>query len=104
MGPMVFYALQVVFRLRDSDSAQAFDQLVKTTLYDITGEVGTVVYNVHTPVGEPLVRVFYELYRSQEDFREHERQPHVQRMLREREQYLAGPPEVRFMHRVMGLP
>jgi len=96
------YALHVVFELRSMEDAATFDTLVAETLEGIRGEPGTLVYTVHTPVGEPLTRVFYELYASEQAFQEHENEPHTERMLRERKPYLAGPPEVTFMHKTMG--
>jgi hypothetical protein len=56
------YALTVRFTTRDADAAQRFDALVARTLEGIRNEPGTLVYVVHVPENEPLVRVFYELY------------------------------------------
>ncbi|SDJ35809.1 putative quinol monooxygenase [Streptomyces indicus] len=96
------YALYVVFELRSHAAAEAFDQLVAEALIGIGDETGTLVYTVHTPEEQPLTRVFYELYADRDAFVEHERQPHTRRMLREREQYLAAPPKVVFLHQHMG--
>ncbi|MEU9413239.1 antibiotic biosynthesis monooxygenase [Streptomyces sp. NPDC048281] len=90
------YALIVRFTTRDADAAQAFDALVARTLEGIREEPGTLVYVSHIPEGEPLVRVFYELYADESAFQAHETQPHTRRMLQEREQYLTST-EVTFL-------
>lgn len=95
------YALSVRFTTRDADAAQRFDALVARTMEGIREEPGTLVYVVHTPVDEPLVRVFYELYADQTAFQAHEDQPHIKQMLKEREQHLAST-EVTFLHEIVG--
>lgn len=95
------YALAVRFTTCDADAAQRFDALVARTLEGIRNEPGTLVYVSHTPVDEPLVRVFYELYADEAAFRPHEEQPHTRQMLKEREQYLTSV-EVTFMHELAG--
>ncbi|MFF7095343.1 putative quinol monooxygenase [Streptomyces rubradiris] len=85
------FALVVRFALRDQAAATAFDALCAETLEGITRrEPGTLAYVTHNPVGEPLVRVFYELYEDRAAFEAHEAQPHTQRFLAEREPYPAG--------------
>lgn len=96
------YALIVRFTLRDADAAQRFDALVERTLEGIRNEPGTLVYVVHTPENEPLVRVFYELYADRAAFEAHEAQPHTQQMLAEREQYLISTTEVEFLNETTG--
>jgi quinol monooxygenase YgiN len=84
------FALVVRFDLRPG-AAEGFDGLVAETAPLIgEREPGTLVYAVHGVDGAPDARVFYELYRDRAAFDEHERQPHVVRFLREREQYLSG--------------
>ncbi|MFJ4714512.1 putative quinol monooxygenase [Streptomyces sp. NPDC088785] len=100
-GPLP-YALTVVFELRSAEAAAAFDALVAEALEDIADEPDTLVYTVHTPEGQPLLRVFYELYADERAFLAHEGRPHVRRMLEERSQYLVGAPQVLFMHQHMG--
>ncbi|MFI9772447.1 putative quinol monooxygenase [Streptomyces sp. NPDC052415] len=90
------FALIVRFTTRDADAAQAFDALVARTLEGIRNEPGTLVYVSHIPQGEPLVRVFYELYADEAAFQAHEDQPHTREMLRDREQYLTAT-EVTFL-------
>lgn len=83
------FGLAVRFELRDTESAEAFDHLVTATLPAIREkEAGTVVYAVHRVEGDPLARVFYELYESREAFEAHEEEPHVKQFLAERGRYL----------------
>lgn len=94
--------LVVRFSLRDHDAATAFDELCATTLKGIKSiEPGTLAYVVHVPEGEPLVRVFYELYADRAAFDVHEAQSHTKRFLAEREQYLAAV-EVTFLDAIGG--
>ena len=95
------YALNVRFTTRDADAAQRFDALVERTLEGIRTEPGTLVYVVHIPEDEPLVRVFYELYTDRAAFEAHEAQEHTKRMLAEREQYLTST-EVEFLNELSG--
>jgi quinol monooxygenase YgiN len=53
-----------------------------------TDEPGTLVYAVNRIDGEPLQRVFYELYRDRAAFDAHEEQEHTKKFLYERGQYL----------------
>ncbi|MGS2592155.1 putative quinol monooxygenase [Streptomyces hebeiensis] len=95
------YALAVRFTTRDADAAQQFDALVNRALEGIRNEPGTLVYVVHVPEDEPLVRVFYELYADYDAFQAHEAQEHTKLMLREREQYLIST-EVEFLNEMTG--
>jgi quinol monooxygenase YgiN len=95
------YALVVRFTARDADAAQQFDALVERTMEGIRTEPGTLVYVVHVPEDEPLVRVFYELYADRDAFLAHEDQEHTKRMLTEREQYLTST-EVTFLNETTG--
>ncbi|MCL3861139.1 putative quinol monooxygenase [Actinotalea sp. K2] len=73
--------LVVRFTLRPG-RAEAFDALMRETVAGIAAhEPRTVVYAVHALEGEPDVRVFYELYASQEALDEHESQPTTRRFL-----------------------
>ncbi|NJQ04536.1 putative quinol monooxygenase [Streptomyces lonarensis] len=83
------FGLYVRFTLRDDRAAAGFDALVAATAPKIASEEpGTLTYLVHTVEGEPLVRVFYELYADRAAFEAHEEQPHVKHFLAERGQYL----------------
>ncbi|WP_244199857.1 putative quinol monooxygenase [Amycolatopsis thailandensis] len=84
-------ALSVRFELKDEAAAAGFDELVARTVpLIISEEPGTLEYRVHTVDDAPLSRFFYELYASPEAFEDHERQPHVQAFLTERELYVAS--------------
>ncbi|GAA3382106.1 MULTISPECIES: putative quinol monooxygenase [Streptomyces] len=96
------FGLVVRFSLRDQEAAKAFDALCAVTLEGIKGaEPGTLTYMVHVPEGEPLQRVFYELYADRQAFAAHEAQPHTRHFLAQREQYLAGV-EVTFLDAITG--
>ena len=85
------FGLCVRFTCRDADCAAGFDRLVAETVPEIRKhEAGTVVYTVHTVEGQPLQRIFYELYRDRAAFAAHEEQPHTKRFLGARGQYLAA--------------
>jgi quinol monooxygenase YgiN len=82
-------ALVVRFTLQPG-GAEGFDALTAETVTEIRRrEPGTLVYAVHAVPGEPDRRLFYELYRDEEAFQEHERQPHTRRFLEARGQYLS---------------
>ncbi|MEV4141662.1 antibiotic biosynthesis monooxygenase [Dactylosporangium sp. NPDC049742] len=96
------FALVVRFQLHDDAAAKGFDELVARTTPEIERlEPGTLAYVVHTVPGEPLVRVFYELYADRAAFDAHERQPHTKHFLAEREQYTSGV-DVTFMQAESG--
>lgn len=100
------FALVVRFDLFDADKAAEFDSLVAETVDAIrTQEPGTLVYATNTVDGDPLARVFYEVYRDRAAFDEHERQPHTMRFLSAREKYVSGA-RVEFLTpaAVKGLP
>ncbi|MEU9039867.1 putative quinol monooxygenase [Streptomyces sp. NPDC048352] len=96
------FGLVVRFSLRDQEAAEAFDELCASTLEGIrSSEPGTLTYVVHVPEGEPLVRVFYELYADRAAFDVHEAQPHTKHFLAQRDQYLSGV-EVTFLDAIAG--
>ena len=85
------FGLFVRFTCKDEASAEAYDRLVAETIEAIkTDEPGTLVYASHLVEGQPLKRIFYELYRDRAAFEAHEASPATRRYLAEREQYLAG--------------
>ncbi len=84
------FGLFVRFTCKDQASAEAYDRLVAETLEGIkANEPGTLVYASHTVEGQPLQRIFYELYRDKSAFEAHEASPHTRRYLEQRDQYLA---------------
>jgi quinol monooxygenase YgiN len=71
--------------------ADAFDELMRKTVADIRRfEPRTLAYVVQHVEGEPLRRVFYELYADQAAFKHHQEQAHTLHFMEEREQHLAG--------------
>jgi quinol monooxygenase YgiN len=67
---------------------QQFDDLVSATLTGIRGEPGTLLYASHAVIGQPRVRLFYELYRDRAAFDAHEQQDHVRGFLAGREEHV----------------
>ena len=77
------FALVVRFDLPDAEAAEAFDGEVRQVLPGIRAEEpGTLLYVPHTVDGEPLARVFYEVYRDRAAHREHEARPATAEFLR----------------------
>ena len=72
------FALVVRFDCRDDAAAARFDELTAVAVRQITErEPGTLLYATSAVEGEPLARVFYEVYRDREAFRAHEEAEHV---------------------------
>ena len=91
MRRIQMFGLCVRFTCKDAASAQAYDRLVAETVEAIkANEPGTLVYATHLVDGQPLQRIFYELYRDKAAFEAHEAAPHTRRYLDERGQYLAS--------------
>src|SRR5256884_7274962 len=85
------FGLFVRFTCKDEAAAEAYDKLVAETIEAIkTDEPGTLVYASHTVEGQPLQRIFYELYRDRAAFEAHEASPATRRYLKARGQYLAS--------------
>ena len=85
------FGLFVRFTCKDEAAAEAYDKLVAETIEAIkTDEPGTLVYASHVVEGQPLQRIFYELYRDRAAFEAHEAAPHTRRYLEARDQYLAS--------------
>ncbi|MFC7326878.1 putative quinol monooxygenase [Marinactinospora rubrisoli] len=85
------FGLVVRFTLKDPESAGGFDELVGQTISKIRdNEPATLVYAVHQVEGQPLQRIFYELYRDRAAFDFHEEQPYIKRFLAQREDYLSS--------------
>ena len=84
-------ALSVRFTCKDEASAVAHDELVAATVAAIrANEPGTLIYAVHRVDGEPLQRIFYELYPDRAASEAHEASPATRRYLEARGQYLAS--------------
>jgi quinol monooxygenase YgiN len=85
------FGLCVRFTRKDEASAEAYDRLVAETIEGIkANEPGTLVYASHLVDGQPLQRIFYELYKDRAAFEAHEAAPHTRRYLDQRGQYLAS--------------
>ena len=85
------FGLCVRFTCKDQASAEAYDRLVAETVASIkANEPGTLVYASHLVEGQPLQRIFYELYRDKAAFEAHEVSQHARRYLDQRDQYLAS--------------
>ncbi len=79
------------FDLKDERSAEAFDRLAAETALGVWDlEPGTLTYATFRVEGEPLARLFYEMYRDRGAFDNHESQPHAKRFRAERERYLTA--------------
>jgi quinol monooxygenase YgiN len=89
--------LFVRFDIRDETSARLFDELTAAAVAQVSAkEPGTVVYATHRVVGEPLARVFYELYADEAAFAAHEEAPHVKQFHRDKDPLLVRQPRVEF--------
>ena len=87
----LMFGLVVRFTCKDQQSAEAFDRLVAETLEGIKErEPGTLIYVSHLVEGQPLLRIFYELYADRAAFDAHEGQEHTKRFLARREELLAS--------------
>ena len=83
------FGMVVNFTLKEGH-AEAFDELMRTTVADIQRlEPRTLAYVVQHVEGEPLRRVFYELYADQAAFKHHQDQAHTLHFMGQREQHLA---------------
>nr|WP_055504629.1 antibiotic biosynthesis monooxygenase [Nonomuraea pusilla] len=79
------YGLLTVFTIVDG-SGEAFDRLAEATVEAVRrGEPDTLVYACHAVKSAPLQRIVYELYRDEVAYRDHQRQPHVERFVSERQ-------------------
>ena len=85
------FALVVRFDCRDGAAAARFDELTAEAVRLITErEPGTLVYATSAVEGEPLARVFYEVYRDRDAFRAHEEAAHVRSFHARKDPLLTG--------------
>lgn len=90
--------LVVRFDLPDEDSARLFDRLTEEAVAEIAAkEPGTLMYITHLIAGEPLSRLFYEVYADEVAFQAHEQAEHVISFHSRKNPLLAGEPSVRFL-------
>ena len=70
------FAIAVRFDLTDEPAAARFDELVAATVPGILAEEeGTLVYSPYRVDGEPLARLFHEVYRDRDAHAAHEARP-----------------------------
>lgn len=85
------FALVVRFDCRDEAAAARFDELTAVVVQQITErEPGTLLYATAAVQGEPLARVFHEIYRDRDAFRAHEEAEHVRRFHALKDPLLTG--------------
>ncbi|MEU9834289.1 antibiotic biosynthesis monooxygenase [Streptosporangium sp. NPDC048047] len=83
-SPNVF-GLLTVFTLIDG-TGEMFDRLAEETVEAVRGaEPDTLIYACHAVKSAPLQRIVYEIYRDEVAYAEHQRQPHVERFVSERQ-------------------
>jgi quinol monooxygenase YgiN len=79
--PAGAYGQITVYTLLDGRES-AFDQLSREAVRAAQqGEPGTLIYACHEVVGAPTQRIFYQLFRDQAAFEEHQRRPSVRQFL-----------------------
>ena len=85
------FALVVRFECRDVAAAERFDELTAEVVREIAAnEPGTLTYATHAVEGEPLARIFYEVYRDRDAFQAHENAEHVRRFHARKDPLLTG--------------
>ena len=85
------FALVVRFDCADEAAAARFDELTAVVVHHITEqEPGTLVYATAAVEGEPLARVFYEVYQNRDAFEAHEAAAHVRQFHLQKDPLLAG--------------
>jgi quinol monooxygenase YgiN len=83
------FGMVVNFTLKEGHE-EAFDELMRETVAEIRRhEPRTLAYVVQHVEGEPLRRVFYELYADWDAFQHHEQQAHTLRFKEQRDEHLA---------------
>ncbi|MFJ2028374.1 antibiotic biosynthesis monooxygenase [Streptosporangium sp. NPDC087985] len=83
-SPSIF-GLLTVFTLIDG-TGELFDRLAEETVEAVRlSEPDTLVYVCHSVKSAPLQRIVYELYRDEVAYTEHQRQPHVERFVSQRQ-------------------
>lgn len=83
-SPSIF-GLLTVFTLLDG-TGERFDRLADETVEAVRrSEPDTLVYTCHSVKSAPLQRIVYELYRDEVAYGDHQRQPHTQRFVTERQ-------------------
>lgn len=98
---MSSFGLVVRFTLKPGQ-AQAFDALMHDTVAGIAAhEPRTLTYVVHALDDDPGVRIFYEMYTSEEALAEHESQTTTRYFLDRVDDYVTGV-EIQRLHVLIG--
>ncbi len=79
------FGLLTVFTILDG-TGERFDRLAEETVEAVrAAEPDTLIYACHSVKSAPLQRIVYELYRDEVAYADHQRQPHVERFVAERQ-------------------
>ncbi|MGP3690610.1 putative quinol monooxygenase [Streptomyces sp. IBSNAI002] len=82
------FSLIARFTLASEAAARGFDALaVELASEVLRSEPGVLTYLCHAVADDPLVRVFYEVYRDREAFEAHQATVHAKRFFAAYEQY-----------------
>jgi quinol monooxygenase YgiN len=83
--------LVVRLDVHDEAAGTALDALLADLVEQVTAnEPGALVFVVHTVQGEPLARIFYELYADEDAFRRHQETPYFRAFVAARTPLLAA--------------
>ncbi|MET8047428.1 antibiotic biosynthesis monooxygenase [Streptosporangium sp. NPDC005286] len=83
-SPSIFGML-TVFTLLDG-TGERFDRLAEETVEAVRrSEPDTLIYACHSVKSAPLQRIVYEIYRDEVAYSDHQRQPHTERFVTERQ-------------------
>ncbi len=86
------YAVVARFEVKP-EGVQEFDALAAWRISEAAAnEPGLIAYAFHQVDGQPLARVFYEIYRDRDAFEEHRMTPQTAEFLARHAQYVEGPP------------
>lgn len=92
------YAVVARFDLKP-EHVQDFDELAQWRISRAASEEpGLVGYAVHRIDGEPLARVFYEIYRDEAAFKEHRATEETAEFGRCHVPFVQGPPRIEMLH------
>jgi quinol monooxygenase YgiN len=82
--PSALFGQIAIYTLQEG-RAEEFDELAQQVVDQVRGnEPGTLVYAMHGVPSAPMQRILYEVYRDEDAFNEHLRQPYMQRFEEER--------------------
>lgn len=92
------YAVVARFDLKP-ESVEDFDTLARWRIEQAAAhEPGLVGYAVHRVDGEPLTRVFYEIYQDETAFKEHRATEQTAEFRRRHVPFVQGPPRIEFLN------